>query len=124
MGARRVRRSPGRPARPEAGVALRGASHFYVYYRIAADTPSARATIGTLLTEVEARTGVSGRLLARCDDPSTWMEVYAPVTRAAAFRRTVAALAGKLGAIALAEDGRRHVEQFAALRPPARRTRR
>jgi len=97
------------------------ATYFYVYYRIVADTAAARERIGALMSDVEARTGIAGTLLARCDDPSTWMEVYAPVTRAATFRRVLAMLVAKHEVTALTPDGGRHVEQFAAPRPLARR---
>jgi hypothetical protein len=95
-----------------------------VYYRVGADTAAARATIGALMTDVEARTGISGRLLARCDDPSTWMEVYEPVGDARAFARELAALVATHGAMAVALDGKRHVERFAAPAPLARRAQR
>ena len=91
--------------------------HFYVYYRIVADTSAGRARIGALMADVEARTGVRGALFARSDDPSTWMETYGPVTGAAAFARLLASLARKHDATALTADGKRHVEQFAALPP-------
>ncbi len=99
----------------------RKATNFYVYYRIAADSVSARKRIGELLADIEARTGISGTLLARSDDPTTWMETYAPVTRTAAFRRVLGALAREHGAEALTTDGRRHVEEFAPLPPLPRR---
>ncbi len=41
------------------------------------------------MADIEARTGIAGTLLARCDDASTWMETYAPTTRAATFRRVL-----------------------------------
>ena len=104
-------------------MAKRATTHFYVYYRVAADTAPARARIHALMTEVEARTGVKGCLLARCDDPSTWMEIYTPVARAASFRRTLATIAARHGAMLLARDGQRHVESFGALPPLARRAR-
>ncbi len=94
-----------------------------VYYRVTADTAPARARIHALIAEVEVRTGVQGGLLARCDDPSTWMEIYTPVARTATFRRTLATLAAKHGAMLLARDGQRHVESFGALPPLSRRTR-
>jgi Domain of unknown function (DUF4936) len=94
---------------------------FFVYYRIVADTAAARERIAALMTEIEARTGVCGTLLARSDDASTWMEAYAPTPRAAAFRRVLAAMEKKHDAAALTPDGKRHVEQFAALAPLARR---
>jgi hypothetical protein len=97
-------------------------SHFYVYYRIIADTAAARATIGELMADVEARTGVPGRLLARSDDPSTWMEIYEPIGNPGAFARTLATCVRKCAAAALAADGIRTVERFAAIGPyPVRR---
>jgi hypothetical protein len=93
----------------------RPASHVCVYYRVAADSPAARATIAALLAEVESRTGVAGRLLARCDDPRTWMEVYEPPADAPAFTRHLATLARRHRAANVAHDGKRHVERFAAL---------
>jgi hypothetical protein len=97
-------------------MAARPVSHVYVYYRVADDTAAARATIGALMADVEAGTGVAGRLLARCDDPRTWMEVYEPVMDSAAFARQLAALVRRHRATAVAADGKRHVERFAA--PP------
>jgi len=98
-------------------MSARSPSHVYVWYRVAADTPAARAKIGALLADVEARTGVSGRLLARRDDPSTWMEVYEPVGRVGAFTRTLAACVRRQGAADVAADGNRRSECFAALPP-------
>ena len=69
------------------------ATSFYVYYRIAADSMSARKRVFALFADIEARTGIRGTLLARSDDPTTWMETYGPVTRAASFRRLLATLA-------------------------------
>jgi hypothetical protein len=103
-------------------VRARQAVHFYVYYRIVADTSAGRARIRALMAEVESRAGVRGALFARSDDPSTWMETYGPVTGAANFARLLATLARKHDATSLAADGKRHVEQFAAL--PALRRRR
>jgi hypothetical protein len=100
-----------------APVAAHAPSHFYVYYRVAADTPDARAAIAALVADVEATTGISGRLLARCDDPSTWMEVYEPVPDASAFGRALAACVERSGAARVAADGVRRIEHFAALRP-------
>ncbi len=97
----------------------RGAMHVYVYYRVARDSAAARAAVAALFADIERATGVAGRLLARADDPRTWMEVYEPVTQVAAFGRALAAAVRSHQAAALAEGGQRHVERFAA--PPARR---
>lgn len=90
-------------------------AHFYVYYRVDGDVVAARAKIAALMADVEARTGVSGRLLARREDPSTWMEVYEPVRDAAAFARALAACVRRIGAAAVSADGIRRIECFAAL---------
>jgi hypothetical protein len=95
---------------------------FYVYYRIVADTRAARQQIGALMDEVAARTGIRGHLSARSDDPTTWMEHYAPVARPASFRRVLASVAQAHGALAVAKDGVRHVEEFSPLRPLSRRS--
>ena len=94
----------------------------YVYYRVATDSTGARKRIRALLADIETRTGIRGALLARSDDPTTWMETYAPVTRATAFRRLLDQLAEEHEAAALTTDGQRHVEAFAPLPSlPARR---
>ena len=119
---RLARRADAAPDAP----AVRGAKarSFYVYYRIAADSVAARDRIGALLADVEARTGVRGTLLARSDDPTTWMETYAPVTRATVFKRVLAALVQEHGVATLTTDGRRHVEEFGPLPAPPGRAKR
>jgi hypothetical protein len=91
----------------------------YVYYRVASDDAGARAAIAALQVAVEAETGIAGRLLSRCDDPATWMEVYEPVADTAAFARRLEDLAQRHRAAAITGDGRRHAECFAPLRPLA-----
>jgi hypothetical protein len=95
------------------------ATHLYVYYRVIADTPVARMAVATLMDEIETATGVMGRLLRRCDDPGTWMEIYEPIDDAASFSQTLAALVARHGVEAIAVDGRRHTECFTALPPAA-----
>lgn len=97
----------------------------HVYYRVAADSTGARKRIRALLADIETRTGIRGTLLARSDDPTTWMETYAPVMRATAFRRVLDQLAQEHEVATLTADGRRHVEAFAPLPSlPMRRGRR
>lgn len=99
-------------------------SHFYVYYRVAHNTPTSRATVEAFLAEVAARTGIAGRLLVGCDDPATWMEVYEPVPDAAVFAHELEELVGKHAVAAVAAKGERHVERFVAassLEPNAKR---
>lgn len=96
-------------------------AHLYVYYRIVADTPEARASVERLLADVDRATRVKGRLLARCEDPSTWMEIYGPIDDVTGFSRTLASLVEQHGVAALASDGRRRAECFAPLSPTTQR---
>jgi hypothetical protein len=88
--------------------------HIYVYYRLQGDADAARAAVGALFADLEAQTGVCGRLLARSDDPQTWMEVYEPVPQAADFICALAQAEQRHGLPAHAADAQRHVERFVA----------
>ena len=95
------------------------ATHIYVYYRVRADVAAARAAVAALMREIETATGVVGRLMVRCDDPATWMEVYEPIDDSTRFSRTLAALVVQHGVAAITVDGHRHTECFAPLPPTA-----
>lgn len=90
-----------------------GPTHFYVWYTVAADRAAALAAVSGLLAAVEDATGIAGRVLARRDDPATWMEIYENVAETATFERTLAALAKQHGIGKV--SGARHIERFAAL---------
>lgn len=54
--------------------------HYYVYYRVdPRHEVEADAAVRQLLFEIEAETGVCGRLLRKRDEPGLWMEVYEDV---------------------------------------------
>jgi hypothetical protein len=95
-------------------MAAPGPEHVYVYYRLTGNPAAARAAVAALLADVEARTGVGGRLLERRGPPRTWLEVYEPVERPAAFLRVLAAAVRRHGVAAHAADSRRVIERFAA----------
>jgi hypothetical protein len=105
---------------PKSRVAVAVPAHCYVYYRVTGDARAARAAVAAMMADLEARTGVAGRLLVRADDPSTWMEVYEPVPHPAAFGRALAACVRRHGVAAFACDGQRHVERFRAWPGPRR----
>lgn len=98
-------------------MAARVPEHVYVYYRLAGDDRAARAAIARLFADVEARTGIAGRLLERRELPRTWLEVYEPVPAPAAFLRALAAAVRRQRAADHAIDGRRVIERFAAPAP-------
>ncbi len=60
---------------------------YYVYYRIRADIDrdDGHASVRAMQAALAARTGVSGRLMERRGDATTWMEIYEAVTDATAF---------------------------------------
>jgi hypothetical protein len=91
---------------------MAGASSLYVYYRVADASEPARRAIASMLADLETRTGVVGRLLMRCDDAKTWMEVYEGVHDVASFRALLDQCAKEHGVDAIAHEGARHVECF------------
>jgi len=93
---------------------MSGATHFYVWYTVTAERELAVRAVADLIAAVEDDTGVAGRVLARRDDASTWMEIYENVGDAAAFERTLATLVRRHD-VARVSGGLRHVERFAAL---------
>ena len=92
---------------------------YYVYYRVsAAHATAARQAVGAMLTLLEQRTYVSGRLLRRQDEPLLWMEVYESVRDTAAFDAVLAELLDASGLAALLEPGAaRKTERFIAAQP-------
>lgn len=93
---------------------MSGATHFYVWYTLTEPPAGAARVVADLLAAVEDETGVAGRILARRDDPTTWMEIYENIADAAAFERALAALVKRHG-VARICGGARHVERFGAL---------
>lgn len=80
--------------------------NYYVYYRVPPENAeSARAAIARLQEELASRAGVSGRLLRRRDDATTWMEVYEDVHDAAKLESALAELVREHGVGALLQPG-------------------
>ncbi|MDP3420888.1 MAG: DUF4936 family protein [Thiobacillus sp.] len=86
----------------------------YVYYRIdPAQTMLAAARIDALLAVMAAHCNAPPRRLQRCDDASTWMEVYEGIADRAAFAAALDAAAAAQDCAAFIQ-GERHLECFAA----------
>ena len=92
---------------------------YYVYYRVAAaHANAARQAVAAMLTLLEQRTSVSGRLLRRRDEPLLWMEVYEGVRDTAAFDAVLGELLDGSGLAEFLEPGAaRTTERFVAARP-------
>lgn len=66
-------------------------TNYYVYYRVdPARVPSLRLEIDQLFETMHRQSGVRGRWLQRCEDPSTYMEVYEGVADEPAFEALLA----------------------------------
>ena len=79
---------------------------YYVYYRVpSANAARARKAVDALQRELSDATGISGRLMRRRDDESTWMEVYEDVPDGARFEVKLAELAERHGIAALIAPG-------------------
>jgi hypothetical protein len=79
---------------------------YYVYYRVPpANAASARRAVDALQRELSDATGITGRLMRRRDDESTWMEVYEDVPDGARFEAKLAELAARHGIPGLLAPG-------------------
>lgn len=88
--------------------------HAYVYYRVdPVAAPRAAAGVDALFATLSAYCNMPPRRLMRCDDATTWMEVYEGIADWPGFS---AAMAEHLRTSPLAPliDGERHVEWFCA----------
>ena len=79
---------------------------YYVYYRVPpANAARARRAVDALQRELSDATGISGRLMRRRDDESTWMEIYEDVSDVARFEAKLAELAERHGIPGLLAPG-------------------
>lgn len=85
----------------------------YVYYRIdPAQAARAADRIAALLRAMAAYCSQPPRRLVRCDDPSTWMEIYDGVGDFSVFEVALRTTADTLDCTAFTL-GERHLECFA-----------
>ena len=88
--------------------------HAYVYYRVApAQAAAAAARVDVLLQAMAPHCGQPPRQLVRCDDTTTWMEIYEGIADWPAFAAALRATEAQTGLAAFV-DGDRHLECFAA----------
>lgn len=73
-------------------------TNYYVYYRVdPARIEEVRARVARLFETVARETGVHGRWMRRCDDATTYMEVYEGVRDGAALESLMARETADLG---------------------------
>ena len=87
---------------------------YFIYYRVAPEHAACIVSrVRGMQAEVEAATGVAGRLLQKDDTTGTWMEIYEGVANGPAFEdelQQAVLRAGLQGQLAV--DAKRHVERF------------
>jgi len=89
----------------------------YVYYRIdPTQVPLASARVDALLAAMAPHCGKPPRRLLRCDDVTTWMEIYAGIADFAAFAAALNSAAQTFDC-AIFTQGERHLECFYAPDP-------
>ncbi len=89
-------------------------SHYYIYYpvRIGLEGDLARVLYNAQ-ADLQARTGISGRVLRKADDPWTWMEIYENVADVAAFDTALEDVIERHGLLRFVDEGAcRHTERF------------
>jgi hypothetical protein len=89
--------------------------HYFIYYRVRADIDrdDVHATVRAMQSALAARTGVSGRLMERRSDTSTWMEIYEAVADPTAFEIALDIETQAHHLAELVEPGAaRHMERF------------
>jgi hypothetical protein len=62
----------------------------YIYYRVNGNFLPFRQASARLMADVHEKLHINGRLLQRRDDAQTWMEIYEPVSDAAALQQLLA----------------------------------
>ena len=89
----------------------------YVYYRIDPEQASLAATrIDALLNAMATHCSQPPRRLARCDDPTTWMEIYEGIADLATFSATLNVTVQTYHCTEFIQ-GERHLECFSANKP-------
>lgn len=88
---------------------------YYIYYRVdAAKTDACALAVRKLLSAVQNRTGIRGRMLKKRNEPLLWMEIYEPVADEAKFEWELAEAVAASGIAPLLQAGStRHIECFA-----------
>lgn len=89
---------------------------YYVWYRVARTDRDTETVVRGMMARLACRSGITGVLSRKADEPRLWMEVYAGVTDAAAFERRLAQVVDEFD-VEMFLDGPRRTECFLADAP-------
>jgi len=86
----------------------------FIYYRVTErNWDEAETLIRAMQARLACRSGITGCLLKKRDEPGLWMEVYESIAQSEAFERQLAQLEEEFD-IAMFIDGDRNREVFEA----------
>ncbi len=92
--------------------------NYYIYYRVSEkDADEAETLVRSMQARLACRSGISGCLLKKRDNPGLWMEVYEGVNEAERFERLLDQAVDEFD-LAVLLDGPRHAECFIAENHP------
>jgi hypothetical protein len=91
--------------------------HVYIYYRIdPAQASAAARAIDALLAQLVPHCAHPPRRMHRCNDPTTWMEIYAGIANFPVFAAALSESVQALNCTSFIQ-GERHLECFAPSPP-------
>jgi hypothetical protein len=80
--------------------------HYYIYYRVHPHFDAeAGAAVKQMQFEIEAETGIEGRLLRKRGEPQLWMEIYENVASGEALEALIAGAVEKIGFARFLQEG-------------------
>ncbi len=87
-------------------------NHYYIYYRVSANTADeAETLVRSMQARLACRSGIGGKLLKKRDNPGLWMEIYENVGEAKRFERLLVQAVDEFD-LDMFLDGPRHIERF------------
>ncbi|MEW5787368.1 MAG: DUF4936 family protein [Pseudomonadota bacterium] len=84
---------------------------YYVWYRVGQADRDTETAVRSMMGRLACRSGISGRLLKKRDEPRLWMEAYPGVADPARFERLMAQVLDELD-VEMFLDGPRRMEVF------------
>lgn len=86
---------------------------FFVWYRVDQDDRDTDLAIRGMMARLACRSGISGRLLKKRDEPGLWMEIYADVADSVRFEHLLRQAVDEFD-VEMFIDGARTIECFMA----------
>jgi hypothetical protein len=91
---------------------------YFVWYRVSKADNDTETAIRSMMSRLSCRSGVSGRLLKKRDEPRLWMETYADVADTVRFEHLLRQAVDEYD-VEMFIDGNRCTECFLAAGPVA-----